>query len=283
MSKQDCCFNISDGVKKACWVLSNQCNMSCEYCAASAISLINEMPPPISMTACDRVIKQCRETGIERVILSGGEPLLIPNLPEVIGCLTGRDIRTSVSTNGTLLTDSQIRPLLLADISKAVIGVNVTKMWQGSNYEPTAYLSEITRNLQSVQNSKLEFEITFVMLLFFKQALLKIAEWIAPFRPTSISLIVPQQCGKMVVDSREDCGQTVHSLAETAQLFQTFVNPLKVSFVSPRCRYNDCPSNQLVFGVNAQGQFGHCPWKKHFGLMEEEEIAEPELTLGIIS
>jgi radical SAM protein with 4Fe4S-binding SPASM domain len=56
----------------------------------------------------DIIIKLQSEVQIENVGLSGGEPTLREDLPEILSFLKERDISTIVITNGTLLTDELV-------------------------------------------------------------------------------------------------------------------------------------------------------------------------------
>ena len=53
----------------------------------------------------DVIRKVRRDTPLRQVVLSGGEPLLRPDLPEIAGDLAAEGLNVVVITNGTLLTD----------------------------------------------------------------------------------------------------------------------------------------------------------------------------------
>jgi pyrroloquinoline quinone biosynthesis protein E len=50
-----------------------------------------------------------RETAVAQVAVSGGEPLLRPDLPAIVGDLTALGLRPVVITNGALLNESKLR------------------------------------------------------------------------------------------------------------------------------------------------------------------------------
>ena len=52
-----------------------------------------------------------QDTNVGHVALSGGEPFLRPDLPEIVECLTDLGIQTTIITNGTLIQDSVLRRL----------------------------------------------------------------------------------------------------------------------------------------------------------------------------
>jgi len=62
----------------------------------------------LSLSECLRVVNAIKDAGIMRVVISGGEPLLLPHLPQVVQALTMKDISVVVGTNGTFLSDENI-------------------------------------------------------------------------------------------------------------------------------------------------------------------------------
>lgn len=57
------------------------------------------------------LISLFRERKVVSVILTGGEPLLRPDIADIVGMLSRASIRAILATNGTLLTDGLVRSL----------------------------------------------------------------------------------------------------------------------------------------------------------------------------
>lgn len=55
--------------------------------------------------------KMLDETGAKLVTLTGGEPLLRADLPELVACLAAREVKVNIITNGALLDDAKLDAL----------------------------------------------------------------------------------------------------------------------------------------------------------------------------
>lgn len=80
-----------------------ECNSSCVYCR----NLENErdLSKVLTYTEIESIIEQLSETGIKQLVLTGGEPLLRKDLPEIIHTASAHGLETLLATNGRLLTD----------------------------------------------------------------------------------------------------------------------------------------------------------------------------------
>ena len=93
--------------------LTRGCNNNCGYCYniwrapqfAHEHSHAGEMS---TREVKDTIIKLQDETLVTTIALSGGEPLLRPDLPEIIDFLRSRKIIVLLLTNGTLLTEEKV-------------------------------------------------------------------------------------------------------------------------------------------------------------------------------
>lgn len=94
------------------WNLTKACNLDCKFCYYDAKRDFSS--DSIDWELAKAVIEQLKETRVKFVILSGGEPLLYPNILGLIEELAYNSIRVGISTNGTLIDKR-----LAADLSNA--------------------------------------------------------------------------------------------------------------------------------------------------------------------
>jgi cyclic pyranopterin phosphate synthase len=81
--------------------ITNRCNVKCFYCHHDGI-----VPQDYEMTSkeIERIVRVAKEIGIEKIRLSGGEPLIREDIVEIVSKISSvgfRDI--SLTTNGVLL------------------------------------------------------------------------------------------------------------------------------------------------------------------------------------
>jgi MoaA/NifB/PqqE/SkfB family radical SAM enzyme len=80
-----------------CWSPLVRCNLACPHC------LDDKTVPELARPDRHRIAHLLAESGVLGVDISGGEPLLLRELPELIDTLTAGGCAVSVTTNGTHL------------------------------------------------------------------------------------------------------------------------------------------------------------------------------------
>ena len=85
--------------------VTDRCNLRCAYCMpAEGVSLMSHSDI-LSYEEIYTIVKTAAELGINKVRLTGGEPLVRDGLPELLRMLRGIDTIDDISltTNGTML------------------------------------------------------------------------------------------------------------------------------------------------------------------------------------
>lgn len=80
-----------------CWSPLVRCNLACPHC------LDDKTVPELARQDRQRIARLLAVSGVLGVDISGGEPLLLRELPELIDTLTAGNCAVSVTTNGTHL------------------------------------------------------------------------------------------------------------------------------------------------------------------------------------
>lgn len=86
--------------------LTYRCNNNCRHCwlyVAPNDPLKNE---ELSIDEIKNIIDQSRQLGCRKWSISGGEPMLRPDFPEIFDYITSHSASYSLNTNGTLITPS---------------------------------------------------------------------------------------------------------------------------------------------------------------------------------
>ncbi len=79
--------------------VTDRCNLDCSYCT----EYDNSVPHP-PLADLKMWLRKIRELGTMRIALVGGEPLLHPDIVEVVRYCRELGFATSLTTNGFLLT-----------------------------------------------------------------------------------------------------------------------------------------------------------------------------------
>src|SRR6185295_17879639 len=83
-----------------------RCNIDCGYC-----NEYDKVSPPVPTDELGRRIDKLAELGTSVVAFSGGEPMLHPDLNDLIGRIRSRGMMAGLITNGYFLVPKRIEEL----------------------------------------------------------------------------------------------------------------------------------------------------------------------------
>ena len=83
------------------WNTTNACNMYCDHCYRDAGCKAEE---ELSTAEAKTLLEQIARAGFKIMIFSGGEPLMRPDIVELVTYASGLGLRPVFGTNGTLIT-----------------------------------------------------------------------------------------------------------------------------------------------------------------------------------
>jgi MoaA/NifB/PqqE/SkfB family radical SAM enzyme len=96
-----------------------RCNLACKYC-----NEYDDFSKPVPLETMKRRVDDLARLGTTVVTLSGGEPLLHPELDEIIAHMRKYSIIVGMITNGYLLTADRIRRLNRAGLDHLQISID---------------------------------------------------------------------------------------------------------------------------------------------------------------
>lgn len=84
------------------WAATRRCNLHCMHCYADSFD--REYPGELTTTEARAFLRDLGAYGVPVLLFSGGEPLARPDLFQLAAYAHEQGIRTTLSTNGTLIT-----------------------------------------------------------------------------------------------------------------------------------------------------------------------------------
>jgi MoaA/NifB/PqqE/SkfB family radical SAM enzyme len=96
-----------------------RCNLACAYC-----NEFDAFSPPVPLAEMLRRVDRLAELGTTIITISGGEPLLHPELDRIIARIHEHRIIPTVITNGYLLTPERIRKLNRTGLHQLQISID---------------------------------------------------------------------------------------------------------------------------------------------------------------
>jgi cyclic pyranopterin phosphate synthase len=104
--------------------VTDRCNFRCVYCMPEEGMQWLKRESILSFDEIERLARIAVDLGIEEIRLTGGEPTLRPNLPELVARLSRLPLRSlSLTTNGFLLR-SMARPLAEAGLKRINVSLD---------------------------------------------------------------------------------------------------------------------------------------------------------------
>jgi heme d1 biosynthesis radical SAM protein NirJ len=103
------------------WNLVRRCNLTCRHCYS--ISADKDFAGELSTDEVFRVMDDLKQFGVPGLILSGGEPLLRPDIFDIANRSRAMGFFTALSSNGTLIDEDMTRRIAATDFD--YVGVSL--------------------------------------------------------------------------------------------------------------------------------------------------------------
>lgn len=104
------------------WEITRNCNLNCVHCRAAATR--GPYTGELDTAACLGLLDQIASLGQSIVILTGGEPLLRPDIFQVARYGTDKGLRMVMAPNGTLITADNAAKMAQAGIQRISISLD---------------------------------------------------------------------------------------------------------------------------------------------------------------
>jgi heme b synthase len=104
------------------WEVTRACNLACKHCRAEAHA--EPHPGELSTAQAKALIDSFPETGKPIIIFTGGEPMLRPDLYELIAHARTRGLPCALSPNGTLITPETAAKIRDSGVQRCSISID---------------------------------------------------------------------------------------------------------------------------------------------------------------
>ncbi len=196
------------------WEVTRTCNLSCIHCRAAALDrpYENELTTEESFALLDNITTFASPI----IILTGGEPLLRPDIFEIASYGTQKGLRMTMAVNGTLLTPEKAVKMIDSGIQRISISLD------GANAEshdafrrmPGAFEGAL-RGIKNATEAGLPFQVNTTITQQNLHELAAIQEMVVSLGAVAhhIFLLVPMGRGKDLAEqgiSAEQYEKTLH-------------------------------------------------------------------------
>jgi MoaA/NifB/PqqE/SkfB family radical SAM enzyme len=237
--------------------VTDRCNLDCAYCT----EYDNSRPHP-SLDDLKKWIRKIRDLGTMRIALVGGEPLMHPNIVDIVRYCRELGFATSLTTNGFLLTRKLVAQL--ADAGLQVMQISVDRMTPSPITKKT--FKTILPKLDYFHDSKISLHITGVICadtLPESEAVLETG--LLRGIPTEVRLVHADPMNRFRVDRgpREEVERFIDSMIERKRrgekihTSEAILNYQRSLLRGEHVEWT-CVAGYKLFFVSAQGKFWIC-------------------------
>jgi len=200
------------------WNLTKRCNLSCTHCYISA-GPFQTAEEELGTAECRRIVDELLAVNPSpMLILSGGEPLVREDLPEIAAYASGRGATVVVGTNGTTLTGSRVAMLKEAGVSGVAVSVDSLEEGRHDLFRGGARaLERTTEALARLREHRLDFVVQTTATPENAAEIPRLVEWAAEQGAVCFNLyfLVPTGRGAGLLDlAPERIEALLASLAE---------------------------------------------------------------------
>jgi len=183
------------------WEITRNCNLSCLHCRASATN--GPYSSELDTKSCLALLDQIAQVGKPIVILTGGEPLLRPDIFEVAQHGTDIGLRMVMAVNGTLVTQPLARQMKTAGIQRISISLDGSTAEVHDRFRgvPGAFDGAL-KGIRLAKDAGIEFQINTTITKANLDQIPKIQDLAVELGAAAhhIFLLVPTGRGKYIID-----------------------------------------------------------------------------------
>ena len=200
--------NDTPALRLVAWETTRNCNLSCVHCRASATS--GPYEDEISTQNAFQLLEDISEVAKPIIILTGGEPLLRPDIFRIAKHGSDLGLRMVMAPNGTLVTRDIAKKLVESGIKRVSISLDGADADSHDRFRgvPGAFNGAL-QGIEHFKSVGMDFQInTTITKTNLSQIpiILKLAEKLGAVAH-HIFLLVPTGRGKYIVDQAIDAEQ----------------------------------------------------------------------------
>ncbi|MBF0119879.1 MAG: radical SAM protein [Desulfobacterales bacterium] len=195
-------MNHNKTLRLVAWEITRNCNLSCIHCRASATN--GPYDGELSTESCYILLDQIAKIGNPIIILTGGEPLLRPDIFDIAGYGIKKGLKVVMAPNGTLITERVAQKMKETGISRISISIDGATSEKHDEFRGVkgAFEGAIS-GIKQAKKAGLEFQINTTITKLNLDELPKIQELATGLGAAAhhIFLLVPTGRGKYISSS----------------------------------------------------------------------------------
>lgn len=168
--------------------LLEKCNLRCTYCMPADGIVLS---PKASLMTADEIFSIAQtfvQNGVDKIRLTGGEPLLRKDFPEIVSKLSALEVSLSITTNGILI-DRHIDVLKQAGIKKINLSLDTLVASKFHSITLRNQFEKVIDNLHLLLNHDFQVKVNVVLMKGFNDNEITDFVNLTEFLPISVRFI----------------------------------------------------------------------------------------------
>ena len=183
------------------WETTRNCNLACMHCRASATH--GPFSGELDTDASFRLLDQISHVGKPIIILTGGEPLLRPDIFDIARYGTKKGLRMVMAPNGTLITEKFAKQMADSGIQRISVSLDGATIESHDRFRGIdGAFKGALRGIKLAKEAGVEFQINTTITKTNLKEIPEIQELAIKLGAVAhhIFLLVPTGRGKYIVD-----------------------------------------------------------------------------------
>ena len=259
-----CLFTIPKKWKKIVWEITSKCNMFCQHCCTNALSKIDSEEFIFSdEKLIKRRLKEMLSFGIKEFYISGGEPLLVKNIFEIVNFLKRRKEIVSIATNGYCLDGKVIRKFSKIGVDLLHISLDghlpeIHNALRGGNF-----FDRIVKNLAIAKKYQIPLRVGCIIWRKNENLLEEMVKFCLNLGIKELRFSWLIKVGRLKQNPEiYPRRKWISVMDEIEKLKKKYKNKIVISihrnpFIKVKTNYL-CPGGEKLFFLNSKGQLSPC-------------------------
>jgi heme b synthase len=204
------------------WETTTACNLKCKHCRATATE--NRPHEELTLDQSKKLLQSIASFARPVIVLSGGEPLVRPDIFEIASFGSDLGLRMVLATNGTTLNDDAAKEPKTAGIQRVSVSIDGAESASHDDFRgvPGAFDAAL-KGIECLQNVEMPFQINTSVTRANLHQLPQILNLALNLGASALHLflLVPTGCGKEIAESEmispEEYEQVLNWVYDSAQ------------------------------------------------------------------
>lgn len=184
------------------WEMTTACNLKCIHCRACPVD--QRSPEDLTTQEGKAILDEIASFASPAVVLSGGEPLVRPDVFEIASYGTSKGLRMLLATNGTLVTPEVANEIVKAGIQRVSVSIDgATASTHDSFRRIDGAFQQAWRGIDNLKAAGVSFQINTAVSKHNIDEIPQILDLAVKSGAAALHLflLVPTGCGKEIADS----------------------------------------------------------------------------------